>query len=132
MRAAKFRAVASVNDKHAGIKAGDFVFGSYIESGCDAPCIIFGDGEQIEVDKKTLSQYIDVDDFNGREIYSGDIIKKPNGDWGVIVWKAPSFEVTVSETQSSLYSLAYFEDDEVIGDIYRDPDFKNSLGEKAL
>jgi hypothetical protein len=47
MRTIKFRAKAIVKNKHSNIKVGDFVFGCYIESGCDAPCIIFGDGEQI-------------------------------------------------------------------------------------
>ena len=73
MRHIKFRALAVVNDKHNGIKVGDFVYGSYIESGVDAPCIIFGDGEQIEVDRKTLGQFIGRTDKDGVEVYDGDI-----------------------------------------------------------
>lgn len=72
MRKIKFRAKAAVNDKHSNIKVGDWVFGSYLESGCDAPCIIFGDGEQIEVDKNTLGQFIGIEDVNGLDIYEGD------------------------------------------------------------
>lgn len=74
MREIKFRALAAVNDKHNNIKVGDFVYGSYIESGVDAPCIIFGDGEQIEVDRKTLGQITGLSDIIGADIYEGDII----------------------------------------------------------
>ena len=69
MRGIKFRGLAVVNDKHNGIKVGDFVFGSFIQSGCDAPCIIFGDGEQIEIDIKTLGQCIG---YLG--LFEGDVI----------------------------------------------------------
>jgi uncharacterized phage protein (TIGR01671 family) len=75
MRQIRFRALAVVNDKHNFIKIGDFVYGAYIESGVDAPCIIFGDGEQIEIDRKTLGQLTGSTDNNGVEIYGGDILK---------------------------------------------------------
>jgi len=74
MREIKFRALAVVNDKHNNIKVGDFVYGQYIESGCDAPCIIFGDGDQIEVDKKTLGQFINIKDKKGEEVFEGDVM----------------------------------------------------------
>tara|TARA_R110000744_G_C19287740_1_gene554327 strand:- start:354 stop:773 length:420 start_codon:yes stop_codon:yes gene_type:complete len=75
MRTIKFRAKAIVNDKYNNIKVGDFVFGHYIESGCDAPCIIFCDGEQIEVDKNTLGQLTGLTDQYGKGIYENDIVK---------------------------------------------------------
>ena len=75
MREIRFRALAVVNDKHNNIKVGDFVYGHYIESGCDAPCIIFGDGEQIEVDKNTLGQLTGVKDIYETPTYEGDIVE---------------------------------------------------------
>lgn len=74
MRTIKFRAKAIVNQKWAGIKKGDFVHGSFIQSGVDAPCIIFGDGDQVEIDIKTLGQYIGIK-TNGNEIYEGDTLR---------------------------------------------------------
>lgn len=90
-----FRAKALVNQKFNGIKVGDWVNGSYIESGTDAPCIIFGDGEKIEVDKATLSQLIGVDQSNN-PLYNNDIIE---------------FDVVSQCHQQKSYGLVYFAQD---------------------
>jgi hypothetical protein len=66
-----------------------------------------------------VMRFTGLHDIHDKDIWEGDVIKKPNGSCGVIVWKAPFFEVTVSETQSSLYSLEYFKDVEVTGNIYQ-------------
>ena len=69
-----------------------------------------------------IMQFTGLHDKNGKEIYEGDIIKKEFGHWGVIVYKSPSFEVTVSETQSSLYTKEWIKDSVVIGNIYQNPE----------
>lgn len=73
MREIKFRGRSTVNSKHQGIKVGDWIYGSYIESGCDAPCIIFGDGEQCEIDRNTLGQYAGIQDKSGADVYEGEV-----------------------------------------------------------
>ena len=71
-------------------------------------------------------QFTGILDKNGEEIFEGDIIAKPGNIWGIMVWKAPSFEVTVDKHQSSLYSLSYFEDAIVVGNIYEHPELITS------
>lgn len=69
-----------------------------------------------------LMQYTGLKDKNGIEIYENDIIKTTRGDWGVIIYKAPFFEVTVSENKSCTYSRQWFSEIEVIGNIYQNPE----------
>jgi len=129
MREIKFRALAVVNDKHAEIKVGDFVYGHYIESGCDAPCIIFGDGEQIEVDKKTLGQLTGLQDKKGVDIYEGDLIQNKSGRVCVVAWMdlIASFDCvvvsTVKNDNSHWFTPAYWVSHvEVIGNIHQTPE----------
>lgn len=78
--------------------------------------------DSFEVDPATVGQFTGLTDKNGQKIWEGDIIKTPNNDWGVMVYKAPFFEVTVSETESSLYSREWFDGAEVIGNIHDNPE----------
>jgi len=78
----------------------------------------FGDdGENVQ-----FLQFIGIKDKNGKDIFEGDIIKTINDNWGVVVRKDHAFEVTVSETQSSLYMAEWMAQSEVIGNIYENPE----------
>jgi len=128
MRQIKFRALAVVNDRHNNIKVGDFVYGHYIESGCDAPCIIFGDGEQIEVNKETLGQLVGLIEKNGADIYEGDIIHASGGDFNE--WTDP---VEYSTDKSGFVCdgeiIGYYEifELEVIGNIHQNREVTNGM-----
>lgn len=67
-------------------------------------------------------EYIGVNDKKGTPICEADIITTPNGNWGVIVKKDHCFEVTVSESQSSLYTKEFLQGSIVIGNKYETPE----------
>jgi len=127
MREIKFRALAAVNDKHSGIKKCDMVYGQFIQSGVDVPCIIFGDGEQIEIDRKTLGQLTGLEDKNGKDIYEGDLITNGSGRIGRVLWHDISGSWD-SEAQSPDgthvgFNTFHWKDMiEVIGNIHQHPE----------
>ena len=80
MRSIKFRGIATANDKYNNIKVGDFVYGSFVETNIDCQ-ILFGDGEQISVDRKTVGQFTGMIGGNASvEIYESDIFVDDESD----------------------------------------------------
>jgi len=73
---------------------------------------------EFEVIPETVGQFTGLKDCKGVDIWEGDKILTQRGDWGIIVYVAPYFEVTVSETQSCIYSREWFNTVEVIGNIH--------------
>ena len=96
-----------------------WVYGFYVNKGGIKHQIVAEDKTfPIIVAEESIGQSLGIENNNGVELFEGDIIQKPNGNWGVLVYKAPFFEVTVSETQSSLYRKDFIQDSIVIGNTF--------------
>lgn len=115
---------------------GEWVDGSLLQSeatvGGHTNCEIVGrfafanDIGRYKVDPSTIGQYTGLTDKNGVKIWEGDILIVPGGAWGIVVWKAPFFEVTISETESSLYSREWLQECEVFGNRFDNPELMQS------
>lgn len=129
MREIKFRALAIVNHKRNNINVGDFVYGSYIESKVDAPCIIWGYGEQIEIDRKTLGQFTGASTTKGIDIYGGDIVKgefyAPEERYnavGTVNWCENKLAYIVKDNYDESDYLCEWVGCEVVGNIHQNPE----------
>lgn len=77
-------------------------------------------------DKVFKSQYIDHPDKNGMEIYEGAIVKHTNNDdFFEVIWVNVSWQVRNLRTKFT-FMLFDFENIEVIGDIYENPELKGN------
>lgn len=68
----KFRAKSLVSIPRLNIKVGDFVQGSFIKTNVDAPCIVFGKGEQVEIDPRTLEQFTNNPENFWKSVYEDE------------------------------------------------------------
>ena len=106
-------------DNLAGIKAGEWVYGWYIEDkdGGKAWMYILRAtfdtsyiNSFVPVNPSTVGQSIGLKDKNGVEIYEGDILRRYGGAIIVVKWSDAEFNIS----DGSLY--------EVIGNIHSNPE----------
>lgn len=74
-----------------------------------------------------LMQYTGLKDKNGVEIYEGDIVRRSTGY--IFEMKLDTFSLG-GAGYSSAYGYSHLEDDEVIGNVYENPDLLTNKGEK--
>lgn len=130
-----FRAKAKVNNRHLNIKAGDWVFGSYIENRIDAPCIIFGDGEQIEIEKATLGQFIHCNEDND-PIFEHDLVQvdylvpeEQGSTFGLVYFCESSYAYRVKDTFGEDDMLEDVDGSKLWGNKFDNPDLFNELAQ---
>ncbi|RKS00402.1 YopX family protein [Flavobacterium sp. 102] len=84
---------------------------------------ISNNGVVFVVHENTVSQFINISDKKGKEVFEKDIIQTPNGDWGMIKYDGIGFGVTVSETHTCYYTVDFITNSEVVANIDDNPDF---------
>lgn len=108
----KFRVFCEKHNRWEYYTLGDLVCGSTTEN----------NGEGGIFKGETWCRYTGLKDKNEKDIYEGDVIRTPRGQWGIIVYEAPFFQVTVAEDQSSLYTRDFLMSSEIIGNIFDNPE----------
>ena len=118
MRETKFRQPIFTNGEFKGWNYWGFIEGGFFGISTGS-CSIKEAQEQSQ-------QFIGLLDKNGKEIYEGNIAKRPNGEIGIVEYNAPSFilqrQGNWQDWQFIECPSEYFEDCEVIGGIYENPE----------
>ncbi len=97
---------------------------------------------RVEIDSKTIGQYTNIKDKNGKEIYEGDIIYSNSWWWGAKFIFLSSGEVGPARgdnvfqyilsqdmenpLKGATHNLWYGKDVEIIGNIYQTPELINA------
>ena len=73
-------------------------------------------------DEIELMQFTGLFDKHGKEIYEGDILKLPKGDYAVkVVWDYSKWEFWTGDDRLAESFSGFHEEYEIIGNIYKNP-----------
>lgn len=107
---------------------GDLLYGLYVEIMERSPIgysiipviqdLKFGINEPIY--KRTVGQYVGIEDSTGNRIFEGDILKNVFGEYGIVECSDNFFYIRKALTND--YSLECFSGSKVVGNIYDNPE----------
>lgn len=113
------KATGSIEElEEIGIKhTNGWVYGNYVEG-----FIVIGDREQwSDVDPKTVGQYTNLNDKNGKKIFDGDRCWNDyEEDYGIVSFDEGKFIFTFDNVYVDLFEVA--DDLEVVGNIHDNPE----------
>lgn len=101
------------------VKTNEWVYGSFVhadDSGTGRP-YIYCLGSAIEVDPKSVGQYLGVKDSQGELIFEGDIVKSRTGNYYKVEWRQDLLEFSLKSLDENSKKPPY--DNLVIGEDFK-------------
>lgn len=134
--------ISPLTDENSGVTPEKGWF--FLSDGRTRHCISNENGAVFVIDVKTLGQLTNLKDKNGEEIYGDDFVqdhglgsglpesqrnnigKVYQGEGGAWLWTLPSSEIDQIGGGETLLSVLQFNEAEVIGNIYENPELLNT------